>query len=292
MKDEKIKDFKEKKILGREINNILADYYMCCRNKLKSSRVRNCASFLQFRVYDDEEQTRKLHRADFCQHPLCVMCAWRLSMKRTRELAEAVKVLKEQNPDGRFYFLTLTVSNWDKISNLKLKKLQKRGVEFVREVLGTTSYYMSLEITIGQDGLYHPHLHALVYTTKYIDTTFDSIARYRKEWAKIVRKRDMDYQILTIYPIARGEDGDKSLHEVTKYILKPKMKISREMLVKVSKSIENIKKGFSSGKIREALREAKKGIYERDSEDLERLEEFGWRMELYKWLGNNYVLRV
>lgn len=289
---EKLEVFSEKKFFGQEINNTLADYYMYCGNRLKSLRVRNCASFLQFKAYEDEEQTRKLYRADFCEHPLCVMCAWRLSMKRTRELAGAVKVLKEQNPNGRFYFLTLTVSNWKTISKEKLKKLQKQGVEFIREVLGTTSYYISLEITIGQDGLYHPHLHALVYTTKYIDTTFDSVAGYRKEWAKIVKKRDMDYQILTIYPITRGENGDKSLHEVTKYILKPEMKISREMLIKVSKSIENIKKGFSSGKIREALREAKKGIYERDSEDLERLEEFGWRMELYKWLGNNYVLRV
>ena len=292
MKDEKIKDFKEKKILGKEINNILADYYMCCRRKLRSLKIRHCASFLQFKVYEDEEQTRKLYRADFCEHPLCVMCAWRLSIKRTRELAGAVKVIKEQNPDGRFYFLTLTVSNWDKISNLKLKKLQKRGVEFVREVLGTTSYYMSLEITIGQDGLYHPHLHALVYTTKYIDTTFDSIARYRKEWAKIVRKRDMDYQILTIYPIARGEDGEKSLHEVTKYILKPEMKISRETLIKVSKSIENIKKGFSSGEIRKLLKRAKLSLYEQDVKDLEKLEEFNWVIELYKWLGNSYVLEL
>ena len=289
---EKLEVFSEKKFFGQEINNILADYYLNCRKKMRSLKIRHCASFLQFKAYEDEEQTRKLYRADFCEHPLCVMCAWRLSIKRTRELAEAVKVLKEQNPNGRFYFLTLTVSNWKTISKEKLKKLQKQGVEFIREVLGTTSYYVSLEITIGQDGLYHPHLHALVYTTKYIDTTLDSVARYRKEWAKITGRRDLNYQILTIYPVARDEDGDKSLHEVTKYILKPEMKISREMLIKVSKSIENIKKGFSSGKIREALREAKKGIYERDSEDLERLEEFGWRMELYKWLGNNYVLRV
>ena len=142
------------------------------------------------------------------------------------------------------------------------------------------------------DGLYHPHLHALVYTTGYIDTTLDNIAGYRKEWAKITEKRDMDYQILTIYPIARGEDGDKSLHEVTKYILKPEMKISREMLIKVSKSIENIKKGFSSGEIRKLLKRAKLSLYEQDVRDLGKLEEFDWVIELYKWLGNNYVLQV
>lgn len=292
MEDKKIKDFRERKILGRGMNNILADYYLNCRKKLRSMKIRHCASFLQFKVYDDKEQTKKLHRADFCEHPLCVMCAWRLSIKRTRELAEAVKILKEQNPDGRFYFLTLTVSNWDKISKVRLKKLQKQGVEFIRKILGTTSYYVSLEITIGRDGMYHPHLHALVYTTKYIDTTLDSIASYRKEWAKITKKRDMNYQILTVYPIARGKDGEKSLHEVTKYILKPKKKISREMVVNVSKSIENVKKGFSSGEIRKVLREAKRGIYDQDIEEMERLEEFGWRMELYRWLGNNYVLQV
>ena len=292
MEDKKIEAFRERKMLGREINDILANYYMHCNRKQRSLQVKNCAGFLQFKVYDDEEQTRKLYRANFCKHPLCVMCAWRLSIKRVRELLEAVEVIKSQNPEGRFYFLTLTVSNWDKISKLRLKKLQKQGVEFIREVLGTTSYYVSLEITIGNDGLYHPHLHALVYTTRYIDTTLNSIAMYRKEWAKIAKKRDMDYQILTVYPIARGEEGEKSLHEVTKYILKPKMKISKEMVINVSKSIENVKKGFSSGKIREAIREAKKGIYERDIEDLEKLEEYGWRMEIYKWLGNSYVLDV
>ena len=292
MEDKKIEAFRERKMLGREINNILANYYMHCNRKQRSLQVKNCAGFLQFKVYDDEEQTRKLYRANFCKHPLCVMCAWRLSIKRVRELLEAVEVIKSQNPEGRFYFLTLTVSNWDKISKLRLKKLQKQGVEFIREVLGTTSYYVSLEITIGKDGMYHPHLHALVYTTRYIDTTLNSIAMYRKEWAKIAKKRDMDYQVLTVYPIARGEEGEKSLHEVTKYILKPEMNISREMVVNVSKSIENVKKGFSSGKIREALREAKKGIYERDIEDLEKLEEYGWRMEIYKWLGNSYVLDV
>lgn len=292
MEDKKIKDFRERKILGREINNILAKYYLDCRKKLRSLKIRHCASFLQFKVYEDKEQTKKLHRADFCKHPLCVMCAWRLSMKRTRELAEAVKILKEQNPNGRFYFLTLTVSNWKTISKEKLKKLQKQGVEFIRKVLGTTSYYVSLEITIGRDGLYHPHLHTLVYTTKYVDTTLSSIASYRKEWAKITKKRDMNYQILTVYPVARDKNGDKSLHEITKYILKPEIKISREMVINVSKSIENVKKGFSSGKIREALREAKRGICDQDIEELERLEEFGWRMELYRWLGNNYVLQV
>lgn len=292
MEDKKIKDFRERKILGRGINNILADYYLNCRKKLKSLQVKNCASFLQFKVYDDKEQTKKLHRADFCKHPLCVMCAWRLSIKRTRELAEAVKILKEQNPDGRFYFLTLTVSNWDKISKVRLKKLQKQGVEFIRKVLGTTSYYVSLEIAIGKDGMYHPHLHALVYTTKYIDTTLNSIASYRKEWAKITKKRDMNYQILTVYPVARGKDGEKSLHEITKYILKPENRISPEMVVNVSKSIENVKKGFSSGEIRKSLREAKRGIYDQDIEEMERLEEFGWRMELYRWLGNSYVLQV
>lgn len=292
MRNEKIKDFREKKISGKEINDILADYYSNCKRSLKSLGIRSCANFLQFKNYENEEQTRKLKRSNFCRNPLCLMCAWRLSIRRTRELAMAVKILKKQNLEGKFYFLTLTVSNWKTISKDKLKKLQKRGVEFIRKVLGTTSYYVSLEITIGKDGLYHPHLHALVYTTGYIDTTLSSIARYRKEWAKITNKRDLNYQILTVYPIARDKDEDKNLHEITKYILKPETKISREIVLKVSKSIENIKKGFSSGEIRNALKTSKKGIYERDREILEELETFDWKIELYRWLGNDYVLKV
>lgn len=292
MSFKKLEVFSKKKFFGQEINNILADYYLNCRKKLKSLQIRNCASFLQFKAYRDEEQTRKLYRANFCKHPLCVMCAWRLSIKRTRELAEAVRTLKEQNPDGRFYFLTLTVSNWKTISKEKVKKLQKQGIEFVRKVLGTTSYYVSLEITIGKDGMYHPHLHVLVYTTRYIDTTLDSIASYRKEWARITKKRGMNYQILTVYPVARGKDGEKSLHEITKYILKPENRISPEMVINVSKSIENVKKGFTSGEIKKSLKRAKLSLYEQDVKDLEKLEGFDWVIELYKWLGNSYVLEL
>ena len=288
----KLEVLSEKKFLGQGINNILADYYMRCNRKVKSKKVRDCAGFLQFKAYEDEEQTRKLYRANFCNHPLCLMCAWRLSLERSRELATAVEILKERNPKGRFYFLTLTVKNWKAISKEKLRKFQKQGVEFIRKVLGTNSYYVSLEITIGKDGLYHPHLHVLVYTTEYINTTMDYIAMYRGAWAKIVKSRGLNYQILTIFPIARGEEGEKSLHEVTKYILKPKMKITREMVIKVSKSLENVKKGFSSGEVRKVLREAKKGIYERDNEELEKLEAFDWKIEFYKWVGNNYVLEV
>lgn len=292
MSFKKLEVFSKKKFFGQEINNILADYYLDYGKKLKSLQIRNCASFLQFKAYRDEEQTRKLYRANFCKHPLCVMCAWRLSIKRTRELAEAVRILKEQNPDGRFYFLTLTVSNWKTISKEKVKKLQKQGVEFIRKILGTTSYYVSLEITIGKDGMYHPHLHVLVYTTRYIDTTLDSIASYRREWAKITKKRDMNYQILTVYPVARGKDGEKSLHEITKYILKPENRISPEMVVNVSKSMENVKKGFTSGEIKKSLKRAKLSLYEQDVKDLEKLEEFNWVIELYKWLGNSYVLEL
>lgn len=290
MNFKKLEVFSEKKFLSREINNILADYYLDCRKKLRSSKIRYCAGFLQFKAYEDEEQTRRLYRANFCEHPLCLMCAWRLSIERTRELDMAVKILRGQDSEGKFYFLTLTVSNWETISKEKLKKLQKQGVEFIREVLGTTSYYVSLEITVRRDGLYHPHLHALVYTTRYIDTTLNSIATYRREWARITRKRDLNYQILTVYPIVRDEDGEKNLHEVTKYILKPEMKITREIVIDVSKSIENVKKGFASGEVRKALKSAKMSLYEQDREDLQKLEEYDWRIEFYKWVNNKYLL--
>lgn len=292
MKNEKVQRFEEKKILGLSVNNILSEYYTRCRKKAKSEKVRNCANFLVFKVYDDEEHTKKLERANFCEHPLCLMCAWRLSLKRTRELEYAVDLLMEENPEGRFYFLTLTVKNWEIITKEKIRRLQKRGVEFIRKVLGVNSYYVSLEITIGQDGLYHPHLHALIYTTRFLNTTFDFIGMYRKEWAKIVKARGLDYQILTLFPLGYGTEASKNIHEVTKYILKPKMRISREMVINVSKSIENVKKGFSAGEIRNALKRAKETISEHDDDELERLSRFNWRIEFYKWLDNNYVLEI
>lgn len=287
---EKIQVFEEKKLKGFEINKKLSEYYKKIGKERKSKIIRECANFLMFKVYEGEQKERKLQRANFCKHPLCLMCSWRLSLKRHRELEEALKLIRQEDEKSRFYFLTLTVRNWKNINKDKVKRLQKQGVEFIRKVLKTNSYYVSLEITIGKDGNYHPHLHAVVHTEKYLSTTIDWIAMYRGAWGKIVGERKMDYQILTLYPIANGEEGEKNLHEVTKYILKPQMEISREMLINVSKSIENVKKGFSSGEIRKALLEAKKGLYERDKEELEKLEEKSWEIEFYKWVNNKYLL--
>lgn len=290
MEFEKLQVFEEKKLKGFEINKKLSEYYKKIRKERKSKTIRECANFLMFKVYEGEQEERKLQRANFCKHPLCLMCSWKLSLKRHRELEEALKIIRQEDEKSRFYFLTLTVKNWEIIDKEKIKRLQKQGVEFIRKVLKTNSYYVSLEITIGQDGNYHPHLHAVVHTENYLNTTIDWIAMYRGAWGKIVGEKKMGYQILTLYPIANGVEGEKNLHEVTKYILKPQMEISREMLINVSKSIENVKKGFSSGKVRKALKGAVRGLYERDRDELEKLEEKNWKIEFYRWVNNKYLL--
>lgn len=290
MEFERLQIFEEKKSRGLKMNRKLSEYYKKIGKKQRAKTIRECANFLMFKVYEGEQEERKLQRANFCKHPLCLMCSWRLSLKRHRELEEALRIIREESSSSRFYFLTLTVKNWKIINKDKVRRLQKQGVEFIRKVLKTDSYYMSLEITIGQDGNYHPHLHAVVHTEDYLDTTIDWIAMYRGAWGKIVREKKMDYQILTLYPIANGVEGEKNLHEVTKYILKPQMEISREMLISVSKAIRGVKKGFGSGKIRKALKEAVRGLYERDKEELEKLEKKNWKIEFYKWVNNKYLL--
>jgi hypothetical protein len=291
MSSEELKAFCEKKLLGQNINKILSGYYREIQKNRKSLQVQNCASWLMFKSYADEKNTKKLYRANFCKNPLCLMCSWRLARQRFRELEEAVKVLCERDVNGRFYFLTLTVQNWKVIKKSRLQEFQKQGVKFIREVLKTSSYYLSLEITIGKDRNYHPHLHALVYTTGYLDTTLDSIAKYRKAWGSITHSK-MSYQLLTLYPLGYDDDGRKNLHEVTKYILKPEIKICSEMVINVSESIENVKKGFSSGEVKIALREAKKHLYERDIVEQEVLNKNNWEIEIYKWLGNDYILDI
>lgn len=290
MEFEELQVFEKNKIKGFVINKKLSEYYKKIGNRAKSKRLIECANFLSFKVYNDEQGSRKLERANFCEHPMCLMCSWRLSLKRHRELREALRTIKRESTDNRFYFLTLTVRNWKSIDKSKIKQLQKHGVEFIRKILKTNSYYLSLEITVGKDKSYHPHLHAVVHTDCYLDTTISWIAMYRKAWGKIVGEKKMDYQILTLYPIGNGVEGEKNLHEVTKYILKPEINISSKIVVKVSKSIESVKKGYSSGEIRKALKSVKMSLYEQDRDDLQKLEEYDWKIEFYKWVNNEYLL--
>lgn len=283
----RIEKFTKKKIQSLEINQILSDYYSSFENnRQKADKIFNCSSYLLFRNYHDLDNSRKLVAANFCMHPLCLMCSWRLHLEKVCVLHKALDMLQADEPDVKLYFLNLTVKNWDFIDKSKLRDLQTRAVRFIRKTLGVESYYCSTEITISKKyGNYHPHLHCIIATSQMLGTMLQEIDVLRKIWAKVYGEKEYDFLELTLYPIR-----ENSVNEVTKYILKPERKITSDKIISVAIAITGLKKTFAAGKLRRYIRIAKEGIKRQEGALKEKLEHIDFTDEFYKWVGNKYLL--
>lgn len=286
---EKIQKFTERKRGSLQINKILADYYgKTENNKKKANQIYNCSSYLLFRNYQNPGNTKKLVAANFCKHPLCLMCAWRLHLKKVRILHKALEMLQIDEPNIKFYFLNLTVKNWNTISKPKLRDFQNKAVRFIRDALNIKDYYCSTEISISKNEKlpYHPHIHAIVSTDEALGTMLQEINLLRQIWAKVYGEEEYDFLELTLYPIR-----ENSVNEVTKYILKPEQKITSDKVTSIAVAIKGLKKTFSAGKIRDYIKIAKKHIERENDTEMEELEHFSFTDEFYKWLGNQYLIK-
>lgn len=288
---EKIEKFTSKKLGSLKINKILADYYRTKEFKpRKADNILNCSSYLLFRNYLDSNRTRKLVAANFCKHPLCLMCAWRLHLKRVFELQQGIELLKRQEPDMKFYFLNLTVKNWSTIDKAKLRDLQAKAVKFIRKSLGVKDYYCSLEITISKANRelpYHPHIHSILGTTEALGTTLQDINKLRQIWRKVYGETEHDFLEMTLYPIR-----ENSINEVTKYILKPEQKISEKEVIDIAIAITGLKKTFSAGKLRRGIQDASEDIKTQNGLFLTKIELYGFFDEFYRWVDNKYLIKT
>jgi plasmid rolling circle replication initiator protein Rep len=284
---EKLERYEEKKRNSMKINKILSDHYVKLGKNSRSSQIEGCASYLMFRNYRDPDRTKKLLAANFCKHPLCVMCEWRLHLKKVLELETAIKLMRKADSAYRFYFLTLTVKNWLEITNSKLKDLQKKAVRFIREIVNSNSYYVSTEITISKNGDYHPHIHAIVSTENEFEVNYNLISTYRRLWCLFYAQQDSKFLEVAYYPISKN-----TIHEVTKYVLKPEKKLEQESLINVAVAIHNLRKTFASGDLRIYIKQAKTKIKSDVSEENSLLTGYRYYDELFNWLNNKYLLKA
>ena len=133
-----------------------------------AERTRNCATYLQFNVYQSGE--KRLKTANFCKLRLCPMCIGRRARRNAWKLSQVLDLVEKEHK-AKFIFLTLTVANVDgehlgaalgELSAGWQRFLDQRQIK--RSVKG---WFRAIEITRG-DGItkadkgYHPHIHAIL----------------------------------------------------------------------------------------------------------------------------------
>lgn len=154
-------------------------------------RTKNCATFLQFNVYQGGE--RKLKTANFCKLRLCPMCISRRARQSVWKLSQVLNLV-EADHGAKFLFLTLTMKNvpGDQLGDAlgQLTKAWDRFRDQQQIKRSVKGWFRAVEITRSGKN-YHPHLHVILAVEadyfsresrksgKYLNQT-DLIGRWQK----------------------------------------------------------------------------------------------------------------
>lgn len=209
---------------GHKINSLaIADSFYRLGVK-KAERVRDCGNFLEFKKFEDN--TLKLHLANFCKVRLCPMCAWRRSLKIFAQVSKVMTAMTE-NYDYNFLFLTLTCKNVqaDELSTqidilFRAFSLLTKRKQFKKVVKG---WFRCLEVTYNSDeDTFHPHFHCVLAVPPFFFTHKEYYIT-QKEWAELWQGcLKVDY--IPIVDVRRFKESSRGVGrevaEVSKYAVK------------------------------------------------------------------------
>lgn len=175
-------------------------------------RTRDCATFLQFNVYQSGE--RRLKTANFCKLRLCPMCIGRRARRSAWKLSQVLNMAEAEH-GAKFLFLTLTMKNvpGDQLGDA-LTQLTEAWYrlchhrQFERSIGG---WFRAIEIT-RSGKQYHPHLHAiLAVEPDYFSRESRKSGKYLHQsdlverWQKALR---VDYRPSVRIQTAKGKSGE------------------------------------------------------------------------------------
>lgn len=214
--------------------------------------VLQCGTHLEYLTNGTDS---KLKSAWFCKDRLCPICAKLKANLLRKRLTELVKLVKNDQPKGKFVFLTLTEKN-STADELKsnIQKMNRsvyrlfQYAEIKKVVLGTVR---TTEVTFNKkDNTFHQHMHILIMVKS---SYFSHNCIRQPKWAMYwQRARKLDYtpiiNIQAIKPNRRKglSDIDSAILEVAKYQVKSAdyMQNSDEQNMFVIKTLRTALKGM------------------------------------------------
>lgn len=207
-----------------------------------AARTRDCATFLQFNVFQSGE--RRLKTANFCKLRLCPMCISRRARRSAWKLSQVLNKVEAEH-GAKYLFLTLTMRNvpgdqlgtaLGQLADAWNRFLKQRQLE--RTVKG---WFRAIEIT-RSGKQYHPHLHAiLAVDADYFSRESRKAGKYLNQtdlvdrWQKALR---VDYRPSVRIQTTKGKAGTgeavrsaggRSAVEAAKYAVKDEDYIDQKL---------------------------------------------------------------
>lgn len=281
--NEKIDNFSVHKNFALDFQRKLSNLYKqdiqyTDKQSKKAENILNCGNFLAFIKYNDPKETSRLYGANFCKHKLCPMCAWRAHIKNSVKFERAFKML----PEHEYYHLVLTIQNVPHITKDFIINLRRKATQFIKKSMKVNDFFLSFELTIGNDGKYHPHYHIIyykdgtTYTKKWLQTEWANVCNYGRQY-QIVNNKKCNKNTIS--------------RELTKYILKfEDINPNEQQLRVIDTALKGIRKYSSNGTFKIAQYNAECEIDKEDFEKLFELDQYSAEVSFYKWLNDNYII--
>ena len=176
-----------------------------------AARTRDCATFLQFNVY--QSGARRLRTANFCKLRLCPMCISRRARRSAWKLSQVLNRVEAEH-GAKYLFLTLTMKNvtGDQLGDALGQLTQawerfRKQKQMERSVKG---WFRAIEIT-RNGRQYHPHIHAiLAVEADYFSRESRKSGKYLNQselverWQKALR---VDYRPSVRIQTTKGKAG-------------------------------------------------------------------------------------
>ena len=158
----------------------------------------------------------------------------------------------------KYIHITLTCTNV-KAAHLpatitRLIDSERELYKALRKEKVLTGRIRSVEITVGKDGRYHPHIHVMACVPEHYGThgCYLSQKRLRRIWGELINERDPRCFMQLIQPNhARGIAG--AVAEVTKYAVKTAQLTSPEHVREIYYATKGRRLWSSAGDIKRAL---------------------------------------
>lgn len=251
----------------------------------KSLRVQDCSNLL---IFNKSEIKINLSSSSHCHVRFCPICELQGAFKMFQNLIEAMQIIKKNNPNYSFIFLTLTQKNClphEIRNNLKAMSEAWNRLHFMRKNPNIKGFFRSMEITKGFDDTAHPHYHALVCVNKsYYSKTYWSTERWAKEWQHAL---NLDY--IPVCDVRKVDMSELSIKELIKYSVKSSdIFESPEWFEIIDRQMKNIRRYATGGNIKDLLKiiEARKDKERTDNEKETNQLYFNWEIDF-----KDYFLR-
>ena len=150
-----------------------------------AERAATCSTNLKYWAMENGDM--QLQWANFCHLRLCPICITRRAKKAAYQLSRVLDKVQAEHDGTMYLFLTLTVQNcqgyalgdtlgqltkaWDRLMHHQQVKRSVKG------------WYRAIEITRnGEDGTYHPHIHAILAVEPAYFGRKSGLYITQKEW--------------------------------------------------------------------------------------------------------------